>query len=103
MAAIQNWDVVSGDTFRKTPQLVIDATGIPVNITGATFSGMVGTQTLACSIVDAVNGQFSFELSPTQTTLLKPTNVKTTNAYSVKKTDADGTVTTLLMGNVVVI
>ena len=103
MAAVTNWDVVAGDTFRLTPQIIVDATGLPVDITGSTFSGSVGGLPLTCAIVNAASGQFSLEFSPTQTLALKPSTSKTTNAYSVKKTDADGTVTTLFMGNVVVI
>lgn len=98
MSATYNFTVRGGDTFTHTPILRDKTTQVPINLTGASVAGTVGGVALTCSITNATAGTFTFGLSPTQTAALKTG----TNPYEVILTYADGTVQTLLTGNVVI-
>lgn len=102
MAGKANFSVIKGDTFRKSATFTSKSTGTAVNLTGSTISGKVKKNTsetpLTCTITNAVEGKFTFELSSAQTSLLEagPTQIE------VKITYADLTVKTIIVGNVVV-
>ena len=101
--ALQNFTVIQGDTFKRTINFTVKSTGVPVNLTGSVVSGKIKVaQTLndlTCTIIDAVNGVFSFGLSPTQTAGFQPG----TWAMDVQITFTDGTVSTIFSGNLVVV
>jgi hypothetical protein len=95
MAGQANFSVVKGDTFRRTCTFRNKTSGTPVNLTGATIVGKAGQENLTCTIANAAQGQFKFELSPTQSANLA-TGI---NKIEVQVTYADGTVQTLFTGN----
>ena len=95
--ASANFSVIKGDTFRRTCTFRNKTSGTPVNLTGATIVGKAGGQDLTCSITNASQGQFKFELSPSQTLNL----VVGINTIEVQVTYADDTVQTLFTGNLV--
>lgn len=102
MSAKVNFNIIKGDTFRKTPTFRRKATKAPIDLTGASIVGhiasSIGDMALTCSITNAAAGQFRFELNSTQTALL-PVEVAT---IEVICTYSDSTVQTLIQGNVVV-
>ena len=95
--ASANFSIIKGDTFRRTCTFRNKTSGTPVNLTGATIIGKAGGQDLTCSLVNAAQGQFKFELSPSQTTNL----AVGINKIEVQVTYSDGTVQTLFTGNLV--
>ena len=95
--ALANFSVIKGDTFRRTCTFRNKTSGVPVNLTGATIIGKAGGQDLTCSLVNAAQGEFKFELSSTQTSNL----VVGINKIEVQVTYSDGTVQTLFTGNLV--
>lgn len=95
--ASANFSIIKGDTFRRTCTFRNKTSGTPVNLTGATIVGRAGGQDLTCSIVNASQGQFKFELSAAQTVNL----AVGINTIEVQVTYADGTVQTLFTGNLV--
>lgn len=95
--ASANFSIIKGDTFRRTCTFRNKTSGTPVNLTGATIVGKAGGQDLTCSITNAAQGQFKFELSSTQTTNL----AVGINTIEVQVTYSDGTVQTLFTGNLV--
>jgi hypothetical protein len=98
MSAKANFSVVKGDTFRKTPTFRRKTTKAPVDLTGATITGVAAGLTLACVLTNATAGQFSFELTHTQTLTLEVG----VHSIEVVCTYADTTVQTLIQGNLVV-
>ena len=95
--ASANFSIIKGDTFRRTCTFRNKTSGTPVNLTGATIVGKAGGQDLTCSILNAAQGQFKFELSAAQTVNL----AVGINTIEVQVTYADGTVQTLFTGNLV--
>lgn len=93
-----NWAVRKGDTFQHTHIIRDSATKVPVNLTGATFTGEVAGQVLTCTVTTPTAGEFRYVLSPAQTVLLN-TGV---NKWFLQCEYADGTVQTYFTGNVVV-
>lgn len=96
MAGKANFSVIKGDTFLRNCTFRNKSTGVPVNLTGATISGKIGTTNLTCSITSAVNGTFTFGLSAAQT----PALTLGLNPIEVQVTYADTTVQTLFNGNI---
>ena len=100
--ALVNFEVTKGDTFFKSCTFRNKGTNVPVNLTGAVFSGIVvkgvSSVPLTCAVVSASLGQFSFGLSPAQTALL----VAGIYQIQVQVMYADTTVKTLITGNLVV-
>lgn len=95
--ASANFSIIKGDTFRRTCTFRNKTSGTPVNLTGATIVGRAGGQDLTCTIVNAAQGQFKFELSAAQTVNL----AVGINTIEAQVTYADGTVQTLFTGNLV--
>jgi hypothetical protein len=95
--ASANFSIIKGDTFRRTCTFRNKTSGTPVNLAGATIVGKAGGQYLTCTIVNASQGQFKFELSAAQTVNL----AVGINTIEVQVTYADGTVQTLFTGNLV--
>lgn len=93
-----NFEVYKGDTFRKS-LTITSPSGTPVNLSGSTITGNAGAQPFSCSIVNASQGKFKIELSPSQTQEL----VEGVNVYGVQITYADASVQTILTGNLVVL
>lgn len=93
-----NWTARKGDSFVHTHIIRDSTTKLPIDLTGAVFSGMVGTQNLTCTILDPSAGQFRYALSPVQTEALN-TGI---NKWFLQCVYADGTVQTYFTGNVVV-
>lgn len=96
MAGKANFSVIKGDTFLRNCTFRNKTTSVPVNLTGATISGKIGTTSLTCTITNAASGTFSFGLSPAQT----PALTTGINPIEVQVTYADTTVQTLFTGNV---
>ena len=103
MAAIQNFSVIQGDTFKRTVNFTVKNTGVPVDLTGSIISGKVKVgqilSDITCAIVDAPNGKFTFEISSTQTAAFSPS----TGQMDVQVAFTDGTVSTIFSGNLVVV
>lgn len=97
MAGQVNFSFIKGDTFRRTCTFRNKTSGTPVNLTGATLIGKAGDTNLTCTILNAAQGEFKIELSPTQTQAFA-TRI---NKIEVQVTYADGTVQTLFNGQIV--
>lgn len=95
--ASANFSIIKGDTFRRTCTFRNKTSGTQVNLTGATIVGKAGGQDLNCSLINAAQGQFKFELTSAQTVNL----AVGINTIEVQVTYADGTVQTLFTGNLV--
>ena len=93
-----NWALRKGDSFVHTHIIRDSQTQVPVNLTGAVFSGSVAGTPLTCSVVNATAGQLRYSLSPAQTLLLNTGTLK----WFLQCTYADGTVQTYFTGNIVV-
>jgi hypothetical protein len=97
--AIANFSVVKGDTFTRNCTFRNKSTLVPVNLTGATITGKVGTTSLTCALTVAASGTFSFGLSSAQTAAL----TKGINPIEVQVQYSDLTIQTLFSGNLVVV
>lgn len=96
MAGKANFSVIRGDTFLRNCTFRNKTSNTPINLTGATITGKVGSTDLTCAITSAVNGQFSFGLSSVQTAAL----ILGINSIEVQVTYSDLTVQTLFTGNI---
>lgn len=96
MAGKANFSIIRGDTFLRNCTFRNKTSNTPINLTGATITGKIGSASLTCNITSAVNGQFSFGLTALQTAAL-PVGV---TVIEVQVTYADLTVQTLFTGNV---
>lgn len=104
MAARGNFSVIQGDTFNRSCTFRNKTTGVGVNLTAATISGAIrpaigNAIPLVCTITSAVNGQFRFGLTAATTAGLTPG----VYGIEVQVTYSDGTVQTLITGNLVVV
>ena len=96
--------IQQGSTFERTITIKQQSTGLPVDLTGATFRGQVreyveDTVPLAsflCTDVDLVNGKFKIALTATTTTSLN----FDTGVYDVEIQYADTSVDRILQGTV---
>ena len=103
MAGAINFNVIQGDTFRRNATFRQKSDQTPVNLTGSTISGKVRLKNgneiaLVCSITDPTAGKFQFELSAATTATL-PEGV---HRIEVQVVYSDGSVQTLITGNIVV-
>lgn len=100
---IQNFTMTAGDT-KTLVVSVTDAEGSAVNITGATIrwvckrslgkaASISKTTVLGISLTDAVNGQFTVTLNPSDTD-----DLAGIFQHEVELTASDGTISTILSG-----
>lgn len=104
MTARANFSVIKGDTFNRTCTFRNKASGTPVSLVGAIVSGGVKPSAggdsvpLVCTVLNGESGQFRFGLPASSTASLR-TGI---NFIEVQVVYVDGTVQTLISGNLVV-
>ena len=96
MAGKANFSVVKGDTFIRNCTFRNKGSQTPVNLSGSEITGKVGDMALTCSVTNAVQGKFSFSLTPTQTEKLSKIN-----KIEIQVVYPDSTIQTLFSGNLV--
>lgn len=87
-----------GTTYGPLQGFLTNPDDTPIDLTGATLRGQVGDDVIAVTIVDAITGEFSFELSAADTVL-----VASLIPWNLEMEDSAGRVLPLIYGFVQVV